>query len=107
MTLEGPQCLAVCRALLDLAGLDTRALWSESTGPTALAHELLRDPGDHDDPKAETLLRLAFDLWGDNGGALVVSVLHGRLTGPELARVGALLAALAEGPEAVDAWLEG
>ncbi len=98
---DARQRAAVCRTLLAQAGL--QELWDER-GPNwnaqrRIQREFRRLPRD-----AATLVLTCWAVWDGTGLAAVSDLFS--LTGRNLAAVGELLNALAQGPPAVDAWVE-
>ena len=96
------QLAAVCQALCALAGLPS--LWTPA-GPSERAKELLRTEGGPLSHGEKVMLYLAWSFWNGKGG-LTVAELVDTLDRSNLAAVGQLLQAHAEGPEALDAWLD-
>lgn len=90
-----------CRALCALAGQPD--LWGP-TEPTARAAELVRAPSPLS-PAERVLVECAWDVWSGAGVAYVADVVA-HLDRARLLAVGGLLQAIADGPAAVDAWLQ-
>lgn len=97
----------VCRTLLSLVGLghlwgktrplrEARDLWAESIW----ARKRLRLS-----PEREVMFRIAWDVYTGSGEAGIYEA-TASLPPVLLRAVGELLVAMAEGPEAVDGWLE-
>jgi hypothetical protein len=95
------QHAAVCRALLTRVGLGD--LWTD-TGPTPRALELLAEDGGGLSSGERTLLLAAFALWNNHRGLRFTELLR-HLDDDNLKTIGELLAAIARGPEGIDAWL--
>ncbi len=89
------------RALL--APLDLAALWT-AAGPTERACELLTAGGGKLSRGQALMVRVTFDVWNGEAGATLGELLR-VLDCNRLRDVGTLLAAVAEGCAAVDAWL--
>lgn len=103
MVRDTAQRCAICRRLIQLAGLDAESLWTRE-GPTEKASALIFSPAKLDGPQA-VLVRLAWDVWSGSGGCRVVDLLHH--LGDNARAVGELVLALADGGDAIDRWLEG
>ena len=100
------QLAQVCRAVLAHGHL--QHLWWED-GPTRQALQALQaleQEGSTLSERERTLLLLAWALWSGHE-QLSVSTLLRTLSGEILFICAQLLEAVALGPEAVDAWLEG
>ncbi|MFQ5466653.1 MAG: hypothetical protein ACE5DS_00815 [Kiloniellaceae bacterium] len=97
------QQAATCRALLALAGLPAVELWTDQ-GPTDAALRLFVEGGDALYPGGRVLLGLAISLHTEGGGEPLGDAFE-HLTPEHLVALSGLLAALAEGHDAVDAWL--
>jgi len=95
---SGLQRARVCRALLGL--VDAAERWT----PAGPATDARVSPARSQDPDAPRLLAACWALW-EGSSTLTLSELL-RLSPPRLEAVGELLAALARGPLAVEAWLE-
>jgi hypothetical protein len=95
---SGTQRASVCLALLSL--VDAAACWTP-TGP-APGGQLA--PSRAADPDTRTMLAACWALWEGHSTLSLHELL--RLSPPRLEAVGELLAAIARGPAAIDAWLE-
>lgn len=89
------------RALLAPLGLAD--LWT-AEGPTPRACELLDQAGGGMSAGEALMLRVTFDLWNGRGGADLGRLLA-VLDADRLRDLGELLAAMANGPDAVAGWL--
>jgi len=96
------QLAVVCQALVTRVGL--ASLWTPE-GPAERAKELLKQEGGPLSHGEKVMLFLAWSFCNGHGG-LTVAELVDTLDKGNLTAVGELLVALAEGPAAVDAWLE-
>lgn len=102
------QKAACCDALL--RRLDLAALWvvrpgiGDTLGPTPAACELIDGGATRLSGGERAMLHLAFALWNGWEAGRMRDLLS--LDAGNLEAVGSLLAAVARGPEAVDAWLE-
>jgi hypothetical protein len=94
------QRAAVCRAVCNHAGLN---LWTDN-GPTERAKALLTQNGGPMSTGERIMFLAAWALWNGHGSVLFADVIE-RLDGPNLECLGSLLVALAQGVDALDAWL--
>jgi len=96
------QLAEVCRVLTqDVA---TGELWTRS-GPTAEARALSGDAASQLRATQRTMLQIAFWLWGDGERGPNLGTAVELLDRPHLHRVGSLLTAMADGPDAIDRWI--
>lgn len=95
---SGLQRAGVCRALL--AMVDAGDSWT-MTGPAPSSRLAPSRPAD---PDTRTMLAACWAVWEGSSTLSLHELL--RLSSPRLEAVGELLAAIARGPAAIDAWLE-
>jgi hypothetical protein len=91
----------ICNVLL--ASVGKSALWREGQ-PTTKALSLRNSSGGMFAAEERVMLLLAWAVWDGGGGLKLADVLK-TLSPQRLALVGALLSAMAAGPEAMDTWL--
>lgn len=96
---DAAQITDVCRALCALAGQHN--LWTHS-GPTDRAVEWI--DANPLSTSQRVLFGIAWGIWGGCGHVHFPDLVH-HVDGPALKAVGALLMALAEDDEHLDAWL--
>ena len=94
--------IARCNRAL-LAPLHLADLWTDE-GPTPRARELLDQGGGPMSSGEALMLLVTFDLWNGRGNANLGRLLA-VLDADRVRDLGTLLAAEADGPDAVDAWL--
>ncbi len=99
---DDEQLAAVCQTLCARVGLPS--LWT-NTGPSERAKELIQAEGGPLSHGEKVMVFLAWSFWNGKGG-LTVAELVDTLDRNNLLAVGQLLQAHAEGPEALDAWLD-
>jgi len=95
---SGLQRAGVCRALLAL--VDAGDSWT-MTGPAPSSRLAPSRPAD---PDTRTMLAACWAVWEGSSTLSLHELL--RLSPPRLEAVGELLAAIARGPAAIDAWLQ-
>lgn len=91
----------VCRTLL--RQVRRESLWTVA-GPTEQARELFAQEGGALSAGERIILKLAWTIWGEDGGVRVEDLF--RLKSDVCVRVSELIGAMAQGPDAVDAWLQ-
>jgi hypothetical protein len=94
------QLAAVCEILCARAGLGS--LWT-AAGPTERAVELVESNGGPLSSGERVMLLAAWAFWNGRGDLVLADVAH-RLDSGNLAAVGSLLVALAQGEHEIDEW---
>jgi len=97
------QQAAICQALVGLLGRDFEGLWG-ADGPREEARQPALDTTDLE-PAETAILRLAWDVWNGKGESCSADLLA-HLDRDDLAAVGELFIALAEGGATINTWLD-
>ena len=92
---------AVCQALMTRAG--PPGIWWDEEGPTAGAKELYESDGGGLPPDQRLTVLTAWALWRGSGGPRLVDL--ARIDAGTASLLAGIVCAVAEGPDAVDAWL--
>lgn len=92
-------CLILCRRMPSLVP----DVWT-LTGPGPRAVELL-EPGNNLSDGERVMLAAVWDIWNGHGHSDLSQILH-TLDSDHLASLGGLIAAVGDGPENVDDWIE-
>lgn len=92
---------AVCQALMARAG--PPGIWWDEEGPTPGAKELYQSDGAGLSPGHRLAVLTAWALWRGSGGPRVVELAR---ADPDTSRaILSVLEVVAEGPDAIEAWL--